>query len=110
VHAGDLKPVAAAEPKRIAEFPNLPAINETVPGVETTIWVGVFAPADTPKEIRLRLLAAIAEALKQPEVLAKMASVGLKPTLQTPDEFDATAVKDLAFWKAVIEKAGMEKW
>ena len=49
VESGQLKLIAAAEPKRIAEIPNLPTINETVPGVETTTWVGVFAPAGTPK-------------------------------------------------------------
>ncbi len=109
VASGEVKLVAAAEPKRIAELPNLPAINETVPGVETTTWVGVFAPADTPKEIRVRIHQAIAEALKLPEVQAKMTSLGLKPALQTPEEFDATIVRDLAFWKGVIEKAGLEK-
>src|SRR5688572_52235 len=49
VKDGQLKIVAAAEPKRIAELPDVPAINEFVPGVETTTWVGVFAPAGTPK-------------------------------------------------------------
>jgi tripartite-type tricarboxylate transporter receptor subunit TctC len=109
VQAGELKLIAAAEPNRIAEFPNLPAINETVPGVETTTWVGVFAPADTPREIRQKMYQAIADALKVPEVLSKMQSLGLKPALQTPEEFDATIVKDLAFWKGVVEKAGLEK-
>jgi tripartite-type tricarboxylate transporter receptor subunit TctC len=109
VEGGQLKLIAAAEPKRIAELPNLPAMNEAVPGVETTTWVGVFAPADTPKEIRTRLYQAIGDALKLPDVQAKMTSLGLKPALQTPEEFDKTVVKDLAFWKAVIEKAGLEK-
>lgn len=109
VQAGELRLVASVEPTRIPEFPNLPAINETVPGVETTTWVGVFAPADTPKEIRQKMYQAIADAMKLPEVQSKMASLGLKPALQTPEEFDATIVRDLAFWKAVIEKAGLEK-
>jgi len=109
VESGELKLIAAAEPKRIAELPNLPAINEAVPGVETTTWIGVLAPAGTPKEIRQRMYQAIAEALKSPDVQAKMTSLGLKPALQTPDEFDATIVNDLAAWKAVIEKAGLEK-
>jgi len=42
-------------------------------------------------------------------VLSKMETLGLKPALQGPDEFDATIVKDLAFWKTVVEKAGLEK-
>ena len=109
VESGELKLIAAAEPKRIGELPNLPAINETVPGVETTTWVGLLAPAGTPKEIRQRLYQAIADALKSPEMVAKMATLGLKPALQTPEEFDATIASDLVTWKAVIEKAGLEK-
>ena len=98
-----------AEPKRIAELPDLPAMNETVPGVETTTWVGVFAPAGTPKPIRERWYELIANALKTPDVLAKMKALGVNPTLEGPDQFDATIGKDLVFWKAAIEKTGIEK-
>src|SRR5262249_31957444 len=67
VESGQLKLIALAEPKRISELPDLPAINETVPGVQTTTWVGVFAPAGTPMPIRQRIHDIIADALKKPE-------------------------------------------
>jgi tripartite-type tricarboxylate transporter receptor subunit TctC len=109
VESGQLKLIAVAEPKRISELPNLPTINETVPGVETTTWVGVLAPAETPKDVRGRLYQAISDALKLPDVQAKMSNLGMKPFLQTPEQFDSTIVKDLGFWKSAIEKAGIEK-
>jgi tripartite-type tricarboxylate transporter receptor subunit TctC len=109
VESGELKLIAIAEPKRIAEFPDLPAINETVPGVETTTWVGVLAPAGTPKPIRERWYELIANALKTPDVIAKMKTLGVNPALEGPDQFDATIAKNLVFWKAAIEKTGMEK-
>jgi tripartite-type tricarboxylate transporter receptor subunit TctC len=109
VDSGQLKLIAAAEPKRIPELPNVPAMNETVPGVETTTWVGVFAPAGTPKAIRDRLYALIGDALKKPEVIAKMKSLGMNVSLEGPEAFDATIARDLVFWKGAIDKIGMEK-
>ena len=109
VESGQLKLIAAAEPKRIPEMPDLPAMNETVPDVETTTWVGVFAPAGTPKAIRDRLHQLIGDALKKPEVIAKMKSLGMNAALQGPEDFDDTIAKDLVFWKGAIEKIGMEK-
>jgi tripartite-type tricarboxylate transporter receptor subunit TctC len=109
VESGELKLIAVAEPKRIAEFPNVPTMNETVPGVETTTWVGIFAPAGTPLEIRKRLYEVIAEAANRPENAKAMSALGMKPMLQGPEAFDATIVRDLAFWKSAIEKAGLEK-
>jgi tripartite-type tricarboxylate transporter receptor subunit TctC len=109
VESGELKLIAMAEPKRIAELPDVPAMNETVPGVETTTWVGIFAPAGTPKPIRERWYELIANALKTPDVMAKMKALGVNPTLEGPDQFDATIAKDLVFWKAAIEKTGIEK-
>ena len=109
VESGQLKLIALAEPKRIPEFPDLPAINEAVPGVQTTTWVGVFAPAGTPLPIRKRIYSAIVEATKRPEVAKSMATLGMKIALQDPEAFDATIAKDLVFWKGAIEKAGLEK-
>lgn len=109
VESGQLKLIGLAEPKRISELPDLPTIGETVPGVETTTWVGVFAPAGTPKEILDRLNKVIADALKTADVRSKMANLGMKPALQSADQFDKTVTKDLSFWKSAVEKAGIEK-
>ena len=109
VESGQLKLIGLAEPRRISELPDLPTIGETVPGVETTTWVGVFAPAGTPKEILDRLNQVIADALKTVDVQLKMKNLGMKPALQSPADFDKTILKDLAFWKAAVDKAGIEK-
>jgi tripartite-type tricarboxylate transporter receptor subunit TctC len=109
VESGELKLIAVAEAKRIAELPDVPAINETVPGVETATWLGMLAPAGTPKPIRERWYDLIANALKMPETAAKMKTLGVNVALEGPDAFDATIAKDLVFWKAAIEKIGLEK-
>lgn len=109
VESGQLRLIAMAEPKRIPELPDLPTINETVPGVQTTTWVGMFAPADTPMPIRKRLYEIVADAVKKPDVAKSMAALGMKPAVQSPEAFDATIAKDLVFWKGAIEKSGIEK-
>ena len=48
--AGKLVALAVAEPKRMPELPDIPAIAETVPGFEMAPWVGIIAPAGTPKK------------------------------------------------------------
>jgi tripartite-type tricarboxylate transporter receptor subunit TctC len=109
VQSGELKLIAMAEPKRVAELPDVPAMNETVPGVETTTWVGVLAPAGTPKAIRDQWFGLIANGFKKPDVVAKMKSLGTAVALEAPDAFDATIAKDLVFWKEAIEKIDMGK-
>ena len=102
-----MKLIALAEPSRIKAMPNTPTMNETVPGVEVTSWVGIFAPAGTPKPIVDRLNAAINKVLAMPDVVAKLGRIGVVPTPGTVAEFDKRVRDDLKFWKGAIELAGI---
>ena len=82
-------------------------MNETVPGVEVTSWVGVFAPAGTPKPIIDRLNAAMNKVLAMPDVQAKLDRIGVVPMTGTAAEFDKRVRDDLKFWKGAIELAGI---
>ena len=110
VKDGQLRLIALAEPKRYAGLPDLPTIGETVPGVETTSWVGMFAPAGTPKEIRERLAKIVsATPCAPPDVRDKMLALGMVPVPIGPDEFDRLIAEDLKFWQAAVEIAKIEK-
>lgn len=109
VDDGRLRLIALAEPKRFAGLPNVPTINETFAGVETTSWVGMLAPAGTPKEIRDRLAKIVAEALAMPDVKEKMQALGMMPLVKGPDDFDRLIAEDLKFWKSAVEIAKIEK-
>ena len=109
VNAGQLRLVALAERKRYAALPDLPTIGETVPGVETTAWVGFFAPAGTPKEIRVRLAKIVSDALATTDVRDKMLALGMVPVPMGPDDFDRLIADELKFWKAAVETAKIEK-
>ena len=87
IHAGRVRPIAVSSDKRTTQFPDIPAIAETVKGYEFTSWFGAFAPAGTPKPIVDRLSAEIKKALEDPEVTAKLAPQVLDPAYKTPEEF-----------------------
>jgi tripartite-type tricarboxylate transporter receptor subunit TctC len=109
VKDGQLRLIALAEPKRYAAMPDLPTINETVQGVETTAWVGMFAPAGTPKDILERLAAVLREALQMPDIRDKMLALGMVPVPKGPDDFDRLIAEELKFWRAAVEIAKIEK-
>ena len=72
-----------------------------------TSWVGVFAPAGTPKPIIDRLNAAMNKVLALPEVQAKLDRIGVVPMTGTAAEFDKRVRQDLSFWKDAIEVSGI---
>jgi tripartite-type tricarboxylate transporter receptor subunit TctC len=102
-----MKLIALAEPARIKKMPNVPTMNEAVPGVEVTSWVGVFAPAGTPKPILERLNGALNKVLALPEVQAKLDRIGVVPMTGSVAEFDKRVRDDFKFWKGAIELAGI---
>jgi tripartite-type tricarboxylate transporter receptor subunit TctC len=102
-----MKLIALVEPSRIKKMPDVTTVNEIVPGVEVTSWVGVFAPAGTPKPIIDRLNAAMNKVLALPEVKAKLDRIGVVPMTGTAAEFDKRVREDLNFWKGAIEVAGI---
>jgi tripartite-type tricarboxylate transporter receptor subunit TctC len=86
--------------------PDLPAIAETVPGYEATIWLGVMAPKGTPKEIVTFLNTAINKVINLPEVKAAWLQQGAIPLVKTPEEFDAYLRKDIEKWADVVKVSG----
>ena len=87
VKSGRLRPIAVSSEKRTTQFPDVPAIAETVKGYEFTSWFGCLAPAGTPKPIIDRLSAEIKKALANPDVISKLEPQVLDPMYQTPEEF-----------------------
>jgi tripartite-type tricarboxylate transporter receptor subunit TctC len=105
---GELRIIAAAEPKRIPTMPDLPTIAETIPGVETTTWLGTFAPTGTPTEILGRMHAATVEAVNNPQAQAALVAGGFVPVLEGPAEFNRRIATDLQFWEEAIKRIGLQ--
>jgi tripartite-type tricarboxylate transporter receptor subunit TctC len=107
IDAGQVRALATTGTKRSAVLPDVPTVSEAgVPGYEATIWLGIMAPAGTPKEIVDRLNAEIAKIIAKPEIKAAWAKQGAVPMIMTPAEFDAFLRRDIDKWAKVVEKSG----
>lgn len=90
IKAGKLKALATTSPKRLAVLPDLPTVAESgYPGFQSTAWVGLLAPAGTPRPVIERLHAAVIEVMALPETRDRMAAFGAEVTTSTPEEFAA---------------------
>ena len=87
--AGKLRAIATTGAKRSKIFPELPAVAETLPGYEIAQWVGLLAPANTPRDIVATLHTAIVKAMGTTKVMQQFATVGSQPVANSPEEFAA---------------------
>lgn len=104
--SGRLRPIAVSSEKRTTQFPEVPAIAETVKGYDFTSWFGCLAPAGTPKPVIDKLSAEIKKALADPDVIAKLAPQVLDPMYQTPEEFTAHLKAEYDRMKDVVRLSG----
>jgi len=102
VKAGRVRPIAVSSDKRTAQFPEVPAIGETVKGYEFTSWMGTFAPAGTPKAIIDRLNAELKKAVSDPGVASNLNSQSLDPMYMTPEEFAKVVRADYEKYETVV--------
>ena len=108
IQAGNLRPLAVSTLKRSRIAPDLPTISESgVPGYESATWIGILAPAGTPKEIVTRLNNEIVKVLKLPEIRDRLSKQGTEPVGSTPEEFDKFVKAEIAKWAKVIKDAGI---
>ena len=105
VRSGRLRVLAVTSQDRLAVLPGVPAMREIVPGVVAVAWFGVVAPPRTPRPIAQKLSAAIAEILRQPEMVKRYAEFNAEPVGNTPDEMAAYMKEDRERWRAVIQAA-----
>jgi tripartite-type tricarboxylate transporter receptor subunit TctC len=105
--AGQVRALGTTAMTRSKVMPQVPTIAEAgVPGFEATIWLGLMAPARTPKPIVDKLNAAINRTIARPEIIAQWDRQGATPMVMTTAEFDAFLRKDIEKWAAVAKFAG----
>jgi len=104
VEAGKLRAVGVSSPKRLRNWPDWPAIAETVPGYEMNAWIGLFGPAGTPRAIVDRLNAEVARVQQLPDVNKLLATQGLEPWTVTPDEFAKVMASDFDKYAKLIRQ------
>ena len=105
VTAGQVRALATTGKTRSSVLPDVPTATEAgVPGYEATIWLGLMAPAGTPKPIIDKLNAAVNAATKRPDIVKLWAEQGALPMSMTPEEFDKFLRGDIVKWAEVVKK------
>jgi len=109
VRAGKLKAMGTTGKTRSTVLPDVPTIAEAgVPGYETGIWIGLMAPAGTPRPVLERLNAEINKVLSAPEVRESWGKQGATPMGMTIDQFDRFLREDVIKWAGVVKATGMK--
>jgi len=110
VKSGALRPLGVASVRRFAGLPEVPTVIEGgVPGYQASSWNAVAAPAKTPRAVIERLNREINAAVASPEVKQRLQQLGVDARGSTPEALRELLVSEIAKWKAVIERANIEK-
>jgi tripartite-type tricarboxylate transporter receptor subunit TctC len=105
--AGRIRVLATTRAERIPDLPDVPTIAETVPGVVTMSWIGLFAPAATPNPIVDRLNVAVAKAIADPNVIAAFKLQGLAAKSSTPLELRGRVKSEIELWGPIVSSLGI---
>jgi tripartite-type tricarboxylate transporter receptor subunit TctC len=104
IAAGQVRAIATTGKTRSAALPDVPTVHEAgVPGYEATIWLGMVAPAGTPKPVVDKLAAEMKGVLGKAENVKMWASQGAAPLSMTPAEFDKFLRDDIVKWAGVVK-------
>jgi tripartite-type tricarboxylate transporter receptor subunit TctC len=107
VRAGKLKALGTSGKQRSTVLPEVPTISEAgVPGYDAVIWLGIMAPAGTPKAIVDRLNAEITRALNAPETRQAWQQQGAVPMSMSPEEFGRFLRDDIEKWAHMVKVSG----
>ncbi|HEX4327933.1 MAG TPA: tripartite tricarboxylate transporter substrate binding protein [Burkholderiales bacterium] len=109
VKAGKIRALASTGPKRFVLLPDVPTIAESgFPGYSATNWYAFVAPAKTPRDIIMKLNAAVAAAQKDKATIERLGVEGIEPVPSTPEEMTTFMHKEYDTWGKVVKAAGIK--
>lgn len=108
VRDGLLRPLTALNARRVPVYPDLPSAAEAgFPDLVISTWYGIWAPPRTPAAITERMQRAVAVAVQDPEVRARLAPLGADPVADSPAAFDAFCRSESAKFGAIVRAANI---
>ncbi|HEX2887139.1 tripartite tricarboxylate transporter substrate binding protein [Vineibacter terrae] len=109
VEAGKLKPLAVFSGKRLPQYPGVPSVTEIVPDTAAIGWFVLVAPRSTPDDIVARLAAAIDQSAAAPEVVTRMAGLGMYPEPMSGDALKRFIKAEQDHWARVADQVGLQR-
>lgn len=107
IRGDKVRAVAVTTTSRNELVPNVPALNEVLPGYDIPFWTGMFAPKDTPAPILERIAAEVHKAVRDPETAKKLEAGGIEGVGSTPAEFNAYWREQLDLYAKIVEDANI---
>ena len=109
IRAGVIRPLAAASHRRLPALPDVPTFQEEgIDSYNVATWVGLFAPAGTPKDVVARLNRELNRASSSPEAQKGYEAISMLPNTSTPEELVQRISRDTPMWGAVIKSLGIK--
>lgn len=106
IKAGRLKALGVTSEKRLAAFPDVPAIGEVLPGFESSAWFGLFAPGHMDSAIAKKLSDAARQAITSADVRRRLETEGYFPVGNSPEEFGKFVQAEIVRWARVVKFSG----
>ena len=109
LQSGKLRALAVTTARRSRTLPDVPTLAEAgVPGYEVSPWFAVFAPAGTPKPVIDKLNRALLDAMRQPDVVARLDSIGAETVGSSPEALASHLARETARWSKLIAERGIK--
>ena len=108
IKAGKVRALGVTSAKRSGSMPEVPTVAEAVPGYEMVLWIGMFAPAATPREIAAKLNAEVVRIVKLPDIRQKLDGMGVDPLGNTPEQVSEWIRREIAKYGPVVKAANIK--
>jgi tripartite-type tricarboxylate transporter receptor subunit TctC len=109
IEAGQLTALATAANKRASALPDVPTMAEAgIPDFDTSLWLGLAAPAGTPRSVLEKLANAARQAMQGPDVLETLRKQGYEANDADPDKFETFIHSEIDRWSGVTRAAGLK--
>ncbi len=108
IKAGKVKALGVGTAKRSWALPDVPAIAETLPGFDVSLWYGLMAPAGTPPDIVKKISDEVAAILKEPAMVERLHQMGADPAESTTAQFQGLYDQEIKTWATVVQKAHIQ--
>lgn len=105
IRAGKLKALGVGTLKPSKIMPGTAPIADTIPGFEAITWVGLLAPAGTPKDVVSRMQREVQKIVNVPEIQERLSASGAEPVASTPEQFGAYVSAEVAKWSKLVKQA-----
>jgi tripartite-type tricarboxylate transporter receptor subunit TctC len=106
IASGKLKALGVTSAKRLARFPDVPAIAEVLPGYESSAWYGLFGPAKMPRDLVERLSGIARKSVRMPAVRERLEQDGASVVASSPAEFASFVESEIPRWARIVKSSG----